>query len=354
MAYSDVQTTPMLPSLGLSIIGDNFLVSEDFESLRDEIRSKGFDWLSMKPHCRIRYCEESFVLDKTIYMRNYSKKGLTLQELGEVEMGSKWLRGWLSETQLITILQLGTEDLLRGQRITKKEFQEDPKLILEMVRKAIHNLVALKSEYIEKIRPERLEFWKRNHHFGIYTLPNLKNYPFDGTEWTFDEYKEVSREQNTRLKEAKDNKHLKYTLLRPNIDNPSFTNRKSKDTGFPGFSFMKLEKKFMKPFVDPILRLVAQKFCSRCQEPLLQENLWKKATVSPANGQYSSVHCLPDELWREIFRKLTPFEVWDMKQTCKGFYRIHHQSRKCGVNIVLTREQNRNNNGVMLEGSFNR
>ena len=352
MAYSDVQTTPMLPSLGLSIIGDNFLVSEDFESLRDEIRSKGFDWLSMKPHCRIRYCEESFVLDKTIYMRNYSKKGLTLQELGEVEKGSKWLRGWLSETQLITILQLGTEDLLRGQRITKKEFQENPKLILEMVRKAIHNLVALKSEYIEKIRPERLEFWKRNHHFGIYTLPNLKNYPFDGTEWTFDEYKEVSREQNTRLKEAKDKKHLKYTVLRPNIDNPSFSNRKK--GYFPGYSYMKFEEKFMKPFVDPILRLVAQKFCSRCKEPLLQENLWKKATVSPANGQYSSVHCLPDELWREIFRKLTPFEVWDMKQTCKGFYRIHHQSRKCGENIVLTREQNRNNNGVMLEGSFNR
>ena len=339
MAYSDVQTTPMLPSLGLSIIGDNFLVSEDFESLRDE-NHPGFDWLSMRPHCRIRYCEESFVLDKTIYMRNYSKKGLTLQELGEVEKGSKWLRGWLSETQLITILQLGTEDLLRGQRITKKEFQEDPKLILEMVRKAIHNLVALKSEYIEKIRPERLEFWKRNHHFGIYTLPNLKNYPFDGTEWTFDEYKEVSREQNTRLKEAKDKKHLKYTVLRPNIDNPSFSNRKK--GYFPGYSYMKFEEKFMKPFVDPILRLVAQKFCSRCQEPLLQENLWKKATVSPANGQYSSVHCLPDELWREIFRKLTPFEVWDMKQTCKGFYRIHHQSRKCGVKEMWD------------EGSFNR
>ena len=121
-----------------------------------------------------------------MYMRNYSKPGLTLQELGELGIGSTWLHGWLTEMQLITILQVGAEDLLRGKRITKKAFQEDHNLILKMVRNAIRNLVALKSEHLEKVRPEKLELWKRNHHFGIYTMPNLKNYPFDGTEWTFE------------------------------------------------------------------------------------------------------------------------------------------------------------------------
>merc|ERR1712082_54394 len=89
------------------------------------------------------------------------------------------------------------------------------------------------SEHLEKVRPEKLDLWKRNHLFGIYTLPNLKNYPFDGTELTFDEYKDVCRMQNTYLKNAKDKIHLKFTVLRLNIDNPSFSNRKY--MGFPGF-----------------------------------------------------------------------------------------------------------------------
>ena len=336
MASSD---TPTLPSLGVSIIGDNFLVAEDFESLKDE-NCEGFDWLSMRPHCRIRLQGEIYGLDESFYMRNFSKPGLTLQELGELVTSAKWdLNCWLTEWQLITILQVGAEDLLRGQRITKETFQDNPKLILNMVRKAILNLVAIKSEYLQKLAPEKVEFWKHNHHFGIYLLPNLKNYPFDGTRWTFDEYTEVRRKQNNSLKNSKDQKHLKYTVLRPNISNPSFSNRKN--MGFPGFPYMKLEKNFMKPFVDPILRLVAQKFCSRCKEPTLQKNLWEKATVSPANGQYSSVHRIPDEIWNVILKKLTPFDVWCMKETCKGLYRIHHQSLRCVENIVLEREKNR-------------
>ena len=327
-----------MPSLGISIIGDNFLVAEDFESLKDE-NCEGFDWLSMRPHCRIRLHGETYGLDESFYMANFSKPGQTLQELGELKIDSKWLRGWLTEWQFITILQVGAEDLLRGKRISKKEFQEEHNLILKMVRNAIRNLVALKSEHLQKIRPEKLELWKRNHHFGIYTLPNLKNYPFEGTEWTFDEYKDVCRMQNTYLKNAKDKIHLKFTVLRPSIDDPSFSNRKY--MGFPGFPYMKLEKNFMKPFLDPILRLVAQKFCSRCKEPTLQKSLWKKATVSPANGQYSSVHHIPDEIWNEIFKKLTPFDVWCMKETCKGLYRIHHESLGCVENIVLEREKNR-------------
>ena len=334
MASSD---GPRVQSLGISIIGDNFLVAEDFESLKDEKCQGYFDWLSLRPHCRIRACGESYGLDESMYMTNLSKPGLTLHELGELRIDSKWLRGWLKTYQLITILQVGAEDLLRGQRLTKKDFQEDHKLILKMVRIAIHNLVALKSEHFKKVCPEKLEFWKRNHHFGIYTLPNLKNYPFDGTAWTFDEYVAVCRRQNTYLKNAKDKKHLKYTVLRPCIDNPSFSNRKNIPIGFPGFDYMKLEKKFMKPFVVPILRLVSQKFCSLCKEPLLQKSLWKKTTVSPANGQYSSVHRIPDEIWCEILRKLTAFEVWSMKETCKGLYRIHHESLGCVESIVVER-----------------
>ena len=343
MASSDA---PTLPSLGISIFGDNFLVSEHFKFLQDE-NSRGFDFFSMRPHCRLRPHMGTYGLDESMHISNYSKPGLTLQELGELEIGNKWLRGWLQETQYITILQVGVEDILRGKRITKKTFKEDHKMILKMIRNAIYKLNALKKEHIEKVmrrnRPEELEnyleMWQSNHHFGIYNLPNLKNYPFDGTEWTFEEYNEVRRMQSTYLKNARDKIHLKFTVLRPNIDNPSFSNRKY--MGFPGFPYMKLEKNFMKPFVDPILRLVAQKFCSRCKEPTLQKSLWKKATVSPANGQYSSVHCIQDEIWKESFKKLTPFDVWCMKETCKGLYRIHHESLGCAEYIVLEREKNR-------------
>ena len=166
-----------MPSLGISIIGDNFLVAEDFESLKDE-NCEGFDWLSMRPHCRIRLHGETYGLDESFYMRNFSKPGATLQELGELEIGSKWLRGWLTEWQFITILQVGAEDLLRGKRISKKEFQEEHNLILKMVRNAIRNLVALKSEHLQKIRPEKLELWKRNHPFWNLNSAQSEELPF--------------------------------------------------------------------------------------------------------------------------------------------------------------------------------
>ena len=315
-----------------SIIGDNLLVAEDLESLKDE-NCEGFDWFTMRPHCRIRLQGEAYGLDESMYMRNFSKPGATLQELGELEIGSTWVRGWLTEWQLITILQVGAEDLLRGRRITKETFQENPKLILNMVRKAILNLVAIKSEHLQKLAPGKLEFWKLKHHFGIYTLPNLKNYPFDGTKWTFDEYLKVSRRQNSYLKRSKDKEHLKYSVLSPEISNPSFSNRKRGD--FPGFPYMKLEENFMKPFVEPILRLVGKRFCSRCREPTLPKSLWVDKPVTPSNGQYSTIHCLPQEVWEEIFRKLTVFDVWSMKETCKGLYRIHHESLRCVRSFVL-------------------
>ena len=122
MASSDA---PTLPSLGISIFGDNFLVSEHFKFLQDE-NSRGFDFFSMRPHCRLRPHMGTYGLDESMHISNYSKPGLTLQELGELEIGNKWLRGWLRETQYITILQLGVEDILRGKRITKKNIQRRP------------------------------------------------------------------------------------------------------------------------------------------------------------------------------------------------------------------------------------
>ena len=143
MAFSD---HPTMQTLGISIIGDNFLVSEDFESLKDDHFRGKFDWFSMSPHCRIRPYMGSYGLDESMYMRNYSQPGLTLQEYGELEISNtgKLLRGWLTEMQLITILQVGAEDVLRGKRISKETFQKDHNLILRMVRNAINNLNALR------------------------------------------------------------------------------------------------------------------------------------------------------------------------------------------------------------------
>ena len=346
MASSD---PPALHSLGISIFGDNFLVSEDFEFLQDE-NNRGFGRFSMRPHYRLRQYMGKYGLDESMHISNYSKPGLTLQELGELEIGNTWLRGWLQETQHITILQVGVEDILRGKRITKEEFQKEKNhLILEMVRNAIHNLNTLKKEHIENVmrrnRPEELEetleLWKSNHHFGIYKLPNLINYPFDGTEWTFKEYNKVARIQNSYLKDAKDKKHLKFTVLSPKMDNPTFSNRT--DIIPRGLDYMKLDLIFMEAFVDPILKLVAQRYCARCKAPLLPNCLWKSAKVIPANGQYSSVHDIPDEIWKEIFRNVTPLDVWQIKETCKGFYRIHHESLilGCVEKIDFEREKNR-------------
>ena len=345
MASSD---PPALHSLGISILGDNFLVSEDFKSLQDE-NNRGFGEFSMRPHYRLRQYMGKYGLDESMHISNYSKPGLTLQELGELEIGNTWLRGWLQETQYITILQVGVEDILRGKRITKKTFEEDHNLILQMVRNAIHKLNALKKEHIEKVmrrnRPEELEnyleLWKSNHHFGIYKLPNLKNYPFDGTEWTFEEYNEVRRMQSTYLKKAKDKIHLKFSVLSPKMDNPTFSNRT--DIIPRGLDYMKLDLIFMEAFVDPILKLVAQRYCARCKAPLLPNCLWKSARVIPANGQYSSVHNIPDEIWKKIFRNLTPLDIWEIKETCKGLYRIHHESlgKGCVEKIDFEREINR-------------
>ena len=341
MASSDA---PTLPSLGISIFGDNFLVYEQFKFLQDE-NHRGFDFFSMRPHFRLRPNMGKYGLDESMHISNYSRSGLTLQELGELKIDDKWLRGWLHETQYITILQVGLEDILRG----KRRFKEDNKLILKMVRNAINKLNALKKEHIEKVtrrnRPEELEKelerWQSNHHFGIYNLPNLKNYPFDGTEWTFEEYNEVRRMQSTYLKNARDKIHLKFTVLSPKMDNPTFSNRT--DIIPRGLDYMKLDLIFMEAFVNPILKLVAQRYCSRCKAPLLPNSLWKSATVIPANGQYSSVHNIPDEMWKEIFRNLTALDVWNIKETCKGLYRIHHESLGLGCveKIDFERESNR-------------
>ena len=94
---------PTLQVLGIGLFGDNFLVAEDLEFMKDEENYPGFDWFSMRPHCRIRLNGEAYGLDEAMYIRNFSKPGATLGELG---IGT-WVSGWLKEMQLITILQVG-------------------------------------------------------------------------------------------------------------------------------------------------------------------------------------------------------------------------------------------------------
>ena len=143
---------PTLEALGIGLFGDNFLMAEDLEFLKDE-NYPGFDWFSMRPHCRIRRYGEAYGLDEAMYIRNFSKPGATLRDLGELGESDTRISGWLKEMQSITILQVGVKDLFRDW-ITKKEFQEDNKLILKMVRKAIHNLVDIKSKYLQRVAPE--------------------------------------------------------------------------------------------------------------------------------------------------------------------------------------------------------
>ena len=321
----DLEQTPA--SLGVSILGGNFMAHEDLECWQDE-NNRGWGWYSMRPHCRVRRYGDSYGLDEAMWVRNFSKPGATLAQLGM----PTWLKGWVEEGQLITILELGMEDVLSGST-PKEDFKKDPKLLLKMVRKAILNLVEMKTEHIMRVAPGKLKSWKENHHFGIYSLPNLEGYPFEGTGWTFLEYVRVSRKQNHNLKNSRDQVHLKYTVLSPDVGHPRFGNRKK--GAFPGFPYMKLEKSLMKPFVKPILDLVRKRYCSRCREPSLPGESWRNATVDPADGRSSGVHCLPPEIWGMIFGRVTVFDEWTMKETCKGLYRIHHESPRCMRELEL-------------------
>ena len=198
-------------------------------------------------------------------------------------------------------------------------------------------MVEKKTSYLEKVAPRKLALWKKKHQFGIYCLPNLKGYLFEGTGWTFDEYKKVSRKQNRSLKDSRDKKYLNYSVLRPNIKYPSFGNRRKGN--FPGFPYLKLEESLMKCFVDPILEMVREKYCSRCRDPSLPGSLWKDQWVVPADGVSSIVHWMPIEIWGQIFKWLTVFDVWTMKETCKGLYRIQHSFLKCGRPLVMREEE---------------
>ena len=322
---------PTPEALGITLLGDNFLVAEDFDFWRDE-NHRGHEEFSMRPHCRVREYGGAYGLDEGMYVKNLSRQGATLEELGE----ESWNSNWVKEMQWITILQVGLQDLFRGN-IPKEEFQEDGKLILKMVRKAIINMREKKISYLEKVAPRKLELWKKKHHFGIYSLPNLKDYSFEGTGWTFEEYKKVARQQNRYLKDSRDKKYLSYSILSPDIKEPSFDNRRKGN--FPGFPYLKLEESLMRCFVAPILELVRKKYCSRCRDPLLPESLWKDKWVTPANGVSSIVHWIPREIWGQIFKWLTVFDVWTMKETCKGLYRIHHNFLKCGRPLVLREEE---------------
>ena len=222
----------------------------------------------MRPHCRVRRYGDSYGLDEAMYVTNFSKPEATLGQLGL----PTWVKGWVEEWQLLTILEVGMEDVLRGST-PKEDFQKDGKLLVKMVRKAILNLVEIKTKHIMRVSPGRLQNWKRNHHFGIYSLPNLEGYPFEGTGWTFGEYVKVSRKQNHHLKNSRDQVHMNYTVLSPDVGHPRFGNRRK--GAFPGFPYLKLEESLMKPFVEPILELVRKRFCSRCREPSLPGESWK-------------------------------------------------------------------------------
>ena len=322
---------PKPEALGISLLGDNMLAAEDLEFWKDE-NYKGHGWFSMRPHCRVRRIGEGYGLDEALYITNFSRQGATLGELGL----ETWKSDWVKNMQLITILQVGPEDLFRGP-VPKEEFKRNGKMILTMVRRAILNMVDIKTKYLQRIAPKKLEFWKRKHHFGIYSLPNLESYPFEGTGWTFEEYVTVSRQQNNYLKQSRDKEHLKYSVLSPHIKTPIFSYRKKGN--FKGFSYVKLEENLMKPFVEPIMRLVGKRFCSRCREPSLREGLWKDRLVIPADGKPNIVHYLPPEIWREIFKWLTVFDVWTMKETCKGIYKIHHKSLRCVRSFILREEE---------------
>ena len=100
---------PTLEALGIGLFGDNLLMAEDLEFLKDE-NYPGFDWFSMRPHCRIILNGESYGLDEAMYIRNFSKPGATLRDLGELGESDTRISGWLKEMQSITILQVGAED----------------------------------------------------------------------------------------------------------------------------------------------------------------------------------------------------------------------------------------------------
>ena len=93
----------------------------------------------MRPHCRVRRHGEAYGLDESMYIINFSRPGATLRGLGQ----KTWVSGWIKEWNLITILQVGIEDVLKG----KEDFKKDNKLLLKMVRDVIKNLVEIKSEY---------------------------------------------------------------------------------------------------------------------------------------------------------------------------------------------------------------
>ena len=184
---------------------------------------------------------------------------------------------------------------------------------------------------------------EEHHNFGVYRLPNLKNYPFEGTGRTFDKYVKVSRIQNSYLKKSRDRLHNDYSVLSPNIPDPSFSYWR--DGAFPGFAFLKWEENLVRPFVKPILDLARKRYCSRCKEPSLPWKSWGKAVVQPADGQTSGVHRLPPEIWGKIFGGLTVFEVWVLKETCKGLYRLHHESLRCMRELTLECEEDKSAEG---------
>ena len=90
---------PTPEALGITLLGDNFLVAEDFDFWRDE-NHRGHEEFSMRPHCRVREYGETYGLDEGMYVKNLSRQGATLEELGE----ESWNSNWVKEMQWITIL----------------------------------------------------------------------------------------------------------------------------------------------------------------------------------------------------------------------------------------------------------
>ena len=297
-------------ALTITVLGDELLAGDAFDSWKDPNERRVEKEIHLiAPHVVIKTDRMGHHPMDTAWIYNVSRGRLSLEKL----LCRQFIGSWLDQWQDMTVLQLGAQDLIQGL-LSKEIALKDPKVWERAIKTTTQRMVELKEARFNETGRHDFQDWFQGHTFAVYVLPDLSGRNFDETFLSNIEYFHIRRANVKMWRRNRDAHFYGIKILKPALEHPEF-----EDGHYAS--------PFQEKYIEPVLRLVGELYCTRCRTPLLAKDRWEDCVLSPDQGQPTALHYLPILCWGKIFSLLGVIDTWACKLTCLGLYRIHHVLR---------------------------
>ena len=329
----------------MTLLADNTLSPPVLKEYRDS-RNWDPEYYTLAPHVFCERGARQYHMSQEIFIWDLSRPKLALGQVLQVPL--MW--SWAEQVQSITILGLGSQDLVRGIWSVEKVLRE-PNFWVDQLKRVTREMDAYKCRFATRTgRLEEFHEWHRRHTYLAYPLPEIPPAEIE-KEGKISEadYFLVKRRQHKSFDKPGIQAELRrhnIHLLRPSILKPEF-----EDGRLAGESATS--------YVAPIFEFVRKWFCARCREPRLHNGTWQNCTrfLLPSQNlckrarkkarkakvlKFRVLDEVPEEIWEMIFTYLSIFDIGVLRMVCKTFYRLCHSPnvRKCeGFVLDLEVEQ---------------